>query len=128
MNAVTTEQQTKPSTNHCCGAENTYVSPKVNIIETDKSYTLEAEMPGVEKDNLEVTVEGQSLTITGHRTDNAIEGSLLHRESRSADFRREFELEPSIDAAKLQAQMDQGILRLTLPKAEAVQPRRIVIQ
>jgi HSP20 family protein len=56
-----------------------------------------------------------------------IEGTLLHRESRSENFRRAFELDPSIDADKISAKIEQGVVRLTLPKAEQVKPRKITV-
>jgi len=105
-----------------------YVSPDVNIFETANSYTLEAEMPGVTKENLHVTLEGNCLTLVGHRTDETPGGTLLLRESRPADFRRVFELDPAIDTKGIRAQMQQGVLTLELPKAEAVKPRRISVE
>jgi len=105
-----------------------YVSPDVNIFESDTGFTLEAEMPGVTRDALEVTLEGNSLTLVGHRTDGLPPGNVLYRESRPADYRRAFELDPSIDGKKIRAQMNQGVLILELPKTEAVKPRRIAVQ
>jgi len=99
----------------------------VNIFETENGYVLEAEMPGVNKDGLEVTLEANSLTLLGHRTDETPQGTLLYRESKPADFRRVFELDPAIDPAKIRAQMAQGVLTLELPKAEAVKPRKIAV-
>ncbi|HEY2341431.1 MAG TPA: Hsp20/alpha crystallin family protein, partial [Chthoniobacteraceae bacterium] len=54
-------------------------------------------------------------------------GQLLYRESRTWDYRRAFELDPSIDASKISAKMEQGVLRLHLPKAESVKPRKIAV-
>ena len=88
---------------------------------------LEAEMPGVNKDGLEVTLEGNSLELVGHRQGELPEGQTLYRESKPADFRRVFELDPAIDAGKITARMEQGILTLTLPKAEKVKPRKITV-
>jgi len=104
-----------------------YVSPDVNIFESDTGYTLEAEMPGVTRDNLEVTLEGNCLTLVGHRSDDPLQGTLLLRESRPADFRRVFELDPAIDAQSIRAQMNNGVLTLELSKAEAVKPRKIKV-
>jgi len=104
-----------------------YISPDVNIYETPNSYTLEAEMPGVTREQLEVTLDGNSLTLVGHRTDAPPPGNVLYRESQSADFRRVFELDPVIDSQKIRAHMDQGLLTLELPKMEAVKPRHIVV-
>lgn len=104
-----------------------YVSPEVNIFETPDRYVLTAEMPGVNKTGLEVTLEGQQLTIAGRKDLAAPNADLLLRESRQADYRRSFELDPAIDTAKISAQMDQGVLTLHLPKAERVKPRRIPV-
>lgn len=104
-----------------------YLVPEVNIFETKDGYVLEAEMPGVNKDGLDISVEGNEITITGRRNAAAAMGETLFRESRSADFRRVFELDPAIDAAKVSAKIEQGVLTLTLPKSERVKPRKISV-
>jgi len=103
-----------------------YVVPEVNIVETRDGYVLEAEMPGVSKDGLDISVEKNVLTIVGRRPADP-KATLLYRESPTADFRRVFELDPSIDAARIGARIDQGILTLQLPKAEVVKPRKITV-
>jgi len=102
-----------------------FVSPEVNIFETKDGYVLEAEMPGVTKDGLEITVEGTEVTIVGRRQVEPLPGNSLFKEFAEADFRRTFELDPAIDTSKVSARMEQGILRLTLPKSERVKPRQI---
>jgi HSP20 family protein len=67
------------------------------------------------------------LTIIGRRSLRKVEGALLHHESRPEDFRRTFELDPSIDADKISAKVDQGLVTLTLPKTEHVKPRKIAV-
>jgi HSP20 family protein len=104
-----------------------YIAPEVNIFETKDGYVLEAEMPGVSKGGLVVTVEGNEITITGRRTQDTIAGVPLFRERSGADFRRVFELDPAIDTSKVSARMEQGVLTLTLPKSERVKPRRITV-
>ena len=101
--------------------------PPANIREEGDLYLLELEMPGVSKSGLEVTVENNELTIVGHRGDTEPKGEIVYRESRQGDYRRSFELDPSIDTTKIVAKMDQGILRLTLPKAESIKPRKITV-
>lgn len=105
-----------------------YLTPFANILETKDGYILEAEMPGVNKDGLEVTVENGELTIAGHRAAVETPGRQIYRESRAFDYRRTFELDPSIDAAKITAKIDQGVLTLHLPKTEAVKPRKIEVK
>lgn len=102
-------------------------APEVNIFETKDGYVLQAEMPGVNKSGLDVLLEGNELTIHGLREVETPVGQPLHRESTGFDFRRVFELDPSIDAGKIQAQMEQGVLTLHLPKAERVKPRKIAV-
>lgn len=109
------------------GQRQVYVTPPANIHETKDGYVLQAEMPGVAKDGIEVSVESNELTIIGRRSDTRMEGEWVYRESRPNDFRRVFELDPSIDTGKISARMEQGILTLHLPKAESVKPRKIVV-
>ena len=104
-----------------------YLTPLANILETGDGYVLEAEMPGVSKDGLQITVENGELVILGRRTAYESPGTQLYGETRPVDYRRAFEIDPSIDAARITAKMDQGVLTLTLPKAEAVKPRKIVV-
>jgi len=105
----------------------TYATPVANILETADGYILEAEMPGVSKEGLDITVENGELVITGTRTDKDLPGDTLYRESRPVDYRRVFDLDPSIDASKITAKIENGVLTLTLPKAEEVKPRRIKV-
>ena len=99
----------------------------MNIYETDKSSVLQAELPGVNKSGLEVTLEGSTLTFVGRRSEAPVVGMPLYRE-RPLNYRRSFELAPSIDTGKIGAEIQQGVRTLTLPKAERMQPRRIEIK
>lgn len=105
----------------------TYVTPRANIFETKDGYVLEAELPGVNREGLEVTVEDGELTLAGKRSDTTPQGSAVYRESRDFDYRRVFDLDPSIDAGKITAKLEDGVLTLTLPKAESVKPRKIAV-
>jgi HSP20 family protein len=131
MNTNTIEKnETQSAQSQCCAVEpeRQYVRPAVNIFETADGYVLEAEMPGVNKDGLTVNLEGNLLTLEGRRSAQEIPGAdQLYRETREADFRRSFELDPAIDSAKISAKLEQGLLTLTLPKAEAVKPRKITV-
>jgi HSP20 family protein len=109
-------------------ARQEFVSPTVNIFDAKDGYVLEAEMPGVTKEGLEITLEGPEITLVGHRPALPVPGEPLFRESRDVDYRRVFELDPAIDTARISAKMDQGILRLTLPKSERVKPRKIAVE
>jgi HSP20 family protein len=104
-----------------------FVAPSASVIEAGEGYTLEVEMPGVNKNGLDISVENNELTIIGRRTLPVVEGTLIHRESRPQNFRRTFELDPSIDANRISAKVEQGLVILALPKAEHVKPRKITV-
>ena len=104
-----------------------FTTPTASVMEIGDGYRLEIEMPGVQKDGLEISVENNELTIIGKRSVPTMEGTLIHRESRPENFRRTFEIDPSIDANKISAKIDQGLVTLTLPKAEHVKPRKITV-
>ena len=104
-----------------------FVAPPASVVEDGDGYLLQVEMPGVNKEGLEISSEGNELTIVGRRSAPTIDGTLLHQESRREDFRRVFELDPSIDINKVSAKIEQGLLTLTLPKAEHVKPKKITV-
>src|SRR5256885_14730415 len=78
-----------------------FATPAASVIEDNDAYLLNVEMPGVNKEGLEISVENNELRIIGRRTSPEINGTLVHRESRSENFRRVFELDPSIDTSKI---------------------------
>jgi len=84
-------------------------------------------MPGVTKEGLEITLEDNDITITGHRATQPLAGQALFHESQEADYQRVFELDPAIDTTKVSARIEQGVLTLTLPKSERVKPRKITV-
>ena len=125
MNTVVDQEARKDSPGQT-RAQN-FVTPEVNIFETKDGYVLQAEIPGVGREGLEVSLEGNELTIVGHRAPVELRAQVLHRESSAADYRRVFELDPAIDTPKIDAKVDQGVLTIQLPKSERVKPRKITI-
>jgi HSP20 family protein len=109
------------------GQSEQFITPSASVVEAEDGYTLEVEMPGVTKEGLEISVENSELTIVGRRSRPSMEGKLIRRESRPENYWRTFELDPSIDANKISAKIDQGVVTLTLPKAEHVKPRKIAV-
>ena len=103
-----------------------YVTPRVNIIEHPETVTLEVELPGVPKDGVDLEIKDNELTITGRRKHHE-EAPLRIAERPSADFRRVFTLSRAIDRDKVDAQMENGLLTVTLHKAESLRPRKIQI-
>jgi HSP20 family protein len=124
MNTLVRENR---SSNGDRQATEQFIAPAATVLENTDGYTLEVEMPGVSKKDLEMWVENNELTILGRRAIPSVEGTLVHRESRSENFRRSFELDPSIDAGKISAKIEQGVVTLILPKAEQVKPRKITV-
>jgi HSP20 family protein len=106
----------------------TFVTPLVDIETTDDGYVIRAEMPGVEKHGLEITVDNGEMIILGRRKPTEFTAELIYREIQPHDFRRVYELDPSIDVTRVGAKIDDGILTVTLPKAETVKPRKISVQ
>ena len=109
------------------GQAEQFITPPASVTEIADGYMLEIEMPGVEKNGLDISFQNNELTVIGRRSLPAVEGTLIHRESRPENFRRVFELDPSIDADKISAKIDQGLVTLTLPKAEHVKPSKITV-
>lgn len=104
-----------------------YVTPRVNIRQDADAYTLEIEVPGVAKDGVDITVEDNLLTVTAQRAVVNEPGRVVHRESRGADYRRSFELDPAIDTETIGANLEQGLLTVRLAKREALKPRKIAV-
>src|SRR5437588_3878023 len=107
MKTTTLQKESRPSTNDRPPSRE-FVSPEVNIFETKDGFVLEAEMPGVNKDGLEIILEGNTLTLVGRRNED-FSAEFVYRESQPAHFRRVFELDPAIDSGKIAAKMEQGI-------------------
>lgn len=121
MNAVTKSEAEAAPVNE----RTSYRLPPVNIYETEQGYLLEADVPGVTRESLEIYLDRNDLTILGRRGGSTPEGATHHRESGEGDFRRVFELAPEIDTNRISARVESGVLTLELAKREEVKPRRI---
>lgn len=115
--------ETKPAT----ASRVEYDIPAVNLRHDDEGYTLEAEMPGVAKGGVEITFDDGKLTVVGHRAGDRASAKPVYAESSGRSYRRVFDLDPSIDAEKISASINQGLLTVRLPKAEASKPRKITV-
>jgi HSP20 family protein len=102
--------------------------PTTDIYETDQALTVVVEMPSVDKTNVDINIEDDVLTIEG-RIDFSKYQDLqaVYTEYNIGNFRRSFSLADSIDQDKISAEMSDGVLTLTLPKAEKAKPRTIAI-
>lgn len=104
--------------------------PAINIWEKEDSQIVSAEMPGVHIDDIDISVEGDTLTISGMRqSDMMPEGARYHRRERgSGDFRRSIQLPFAVDSEQVKANFNDGILTIDLPRAEANKPKKITIK
>ena len=106
------------------------VYPPVNLYEHSDDYVLVAELPGVEPSEIDVSIEGSTVTIRGERRiDYAESEANLHRlERQSGEFRRAFELPATIDADTVEATSKNGVLILRLPKTPEHRPQQITVK
>lgn len=107
--------------------ERQVVAPRCDIYESDQAVIVTAEMPGVSPDAVDVTLERNVLTLQGRTRTSAPSGlRLLWREFEPVDYRRSFELGSAAEGAGIQAVMQNGVLRVEVPKRVPVQ-RRITV-
>lgn len=104
-----------------------YITPPVDIYETRDGLVIMADLPGVSKTDLSVEVDNNLLTIQGSARGEA-PGEVVYREYELATFYRQFELSDKIDSGRISAELNHGVLRLTLPKAEEAKPKKIEVQ
>lgn len=104
--------------------------PPVDVRETDEALTLTAEVPGLGKDDVNVTVENNVLTINGERRfEKDAEKEGYHRIERAyGTFTRSFTLPANVESDKAKASFENGVLTISLPKAEEAKPRKIAIK
>jgi len=105
------------------------MAPRVDVYEDDTGITLLADMPGVPKDQLELKVDGESLSIEGQIMPGTPEGlEPMYAEVRVPRYRRVFTLSRELDAGRIEASLKDGVLSLRIPKQAHAQPRRIAVQ
>jgi HSP20 family protein len=103
--------------------------PPVNLWEEGDNLYLEAELPGVAQDDLDISAVGNELTLHGRRNPRQGENVAYHRQERGfGEFSRVLTLPVDVDADKIQASLKDGVLTLTLPKAEAAKARKIKVR
>jgi HSP20 family molecular chaperone IbpA len=111
------------------GRREAAVLPPVDVIEDATGITLYADLPGVGREQLNLRVEADTLTIEGEVALNAPEGlQPSHAEVQVPRYRRVFTLSKELDPDKIAAEMSHGVLKLRIPKAEHAQPRKVQIR
>ena len=106
------------------------LAPAVDVEETDEAIYVHAEMPGVEPEDVDVSIRDNVLTLRGEKHhDEPDKPENYHRiERRWGSFSRELALPADVDTSRVEAKAHNGVLTITLPKAEAVKPKRIEIK
>jgi HSP20 family protein len=106
-----------------------YYVPAADIFETDEALTVILEMPGVQKNNVNIGLENDILRVDGQIDfSNYKEMEPVYTEYNVGHYTRGFTLSNKIDQSKISAQLDSGVLTLTLPKAKDALPRRITLE
>ncbi len=104
-------------------------TPPIDIFETEAGLVLRADLPGVTSETLELQVQDNKLTLFGRVQDPIPDSDrLAHQEYREGDFLRSFILSDDVDHDRITARLNDGVLELTLPRAEKAQPRKIPVQ
>ncbi len=105
-------------------------SPRVDIAETENEYSVAIELPGIEKKNLSINVKDSILTIKGEKkAEEKQEGvNYLRMERSYGEFERQFKLSKNIITDKIAAEYKNGVLNITLPKAEEAKPKEIAVK
>lgn len=105
-----------------------YIRPYYEVDEGEDSYEIRVFLPGVNKGGVDLSLEGDTLEITGTRTQKTPETwKIIRREQQIEDYQLQLQLNVKIDGGKISAKIDDGVLSLNLPKAEEIKPKTITI-
>ena len=110
------------------GADNAW-APVLDLVEQDDSFQIEVDLPGVRPEDVDVTVDQNLLTVRGERksTSTVAEENVRRSERRYGSFLRTISLPSHVDAEGIQADFEDGVLHITVPKAEQAKPRKIKV-
>jgi HSP20 family protein len=103
-------------------------TPPVNIEETDDAYVVEAELPGVKREDVNIEMDRNELSITGEVKEQERQGILRKRTRRIGRFEYRVQLPNVVDGENVDAKLEDGVLRIRLPKSERAQRRRIEVK
>jgi HSP20 family molecular chaperone IbpA len=123
---VAAHREQTPASRERTRSQERFIAPPVDIYETPDGLFLMADLPGVGKDDLDIKVENNVLTIQGSTTHSA-PGASIAREYELVGFFRQFELSDKVDQTKITAELKHGVLQLHLPKPEVAKPRKIAV-
>jgi len=126
MNSLLQESFVRPG---AMSGQDGYATLPLDVAETENEFVIKAALPGVKPDDVQITVQGDTLTIRGEsKAEEEKKGERWHvRERRFGSFQRSVTLPTPVDSDKAQAHYEHGVLTLTLPKSEAAKPRQIKV-
>jgi HSP20 family protein len=112
------------------GQDGAQLVPKVDISETDKTIEISAEMPGLERKDVEISIDEDTLTIRGEKKveEDKKDKNVQHSERSYGVFLRVLQLPPGVDPSSVQATMSNGILKITIPKPAKSEPKKIEVK
>src|SRR5215204_4096538 len=125
--ATRAQDKTPSSSREDTRSQERYITPPVDIYETTDGLVVQADLPGVAKEGLDVRVENNLLTIRGKAV-HVASGEPVYREYGLVNFFRQFELNDRVDQSKISAELKHGVLTLSLGKAEGAKPRKIEVR
>lgn len=103
-------------------------APATDLRETEDEYVVEMELAGFRRDDVEVSLEGETLTISGRREVEAEDETYRRRERAAGRFERSFRLPRSVKPEDVEARMENGLLRVRVPKSEEARSRKIEVE
>jgi HSP20 family protein len=111
------------------GPNGANIAPNIEVSETDKIIEVSAEMPGLERKDVEISIEDDTLTIRGEKVEeNQQDKNVQHSERAYGVFMRVLQLPPDIDPSSVQATMSNGVLKITIPKPAKPEPKKIEVK
>ncbi len=117
----------EPSTHETVPERRRVIRPRCSIVGDDEKVLIRLEMPGVDKENLHIDIEDNELRVSGEKV-RPVEGRHLIRERIDGDYAASYTLDETIDQERVEAELRDGVLTLTLHVKEAVKPKRIAIR
>ncbi len=102
------------------------ITPATDIFETEDKYTISMEMPGITKENLDITMDDERLIVSG-KTSETCQDGYNFSEFRACSFERTFQTGGEIDRNSIEARLEDGVLEINLSKSEEVKPKKITV-
>ncbi|CAK8722606.1 HSP20 family protein [Candidatus Electrothrix laxa] len=128
LNTYTMPARRKSTTEDKTPLETGDWAPVVDILETENEFVLKVELPGVEKDDVQVSIDSRILTIKGEKKNDNKDKKVHRTECRYGSFVRNFTLPQDVDMDKVEATCKNGVLSLTLTKMEQAKPKQIEVK